>query len=145
MSILSLDDVKVRILRKCQGVQGQEPTLCWVWAGAIRSQAGYGTMWWNKRRWLVHRLAWTAWKGPLAPGLELDHLCANRKCCNPDHLEPVTHQINIARGRSWNAEKTHCPKGHEYDFWRHYAGGKLKRGCKRCWAGYKLQKRGRGA
>lgn len=68
----------------------------------------------------AHRATWVAANGRQVPrGLVLDHLCRNKWCCNPDHLEPVTHAENIARG--WPdraaicAAATHCPRGHAYD------------------------------
>lgn len=68
-------------------------------------------------RWLAHRLEWEKINGPVPEGLELDHLCRNRWCVNPDHLEPVTHQENIRRGsqRKWNTDVTHCKHGHPFD------------------------------
>lgn len=56
-------------------------------------------------------------KGPIPEGLVIDHLCRNRGCVNPDHLEAVTQRENILRGEGLaaaNARKTHCPKGHPY-------------------------------
>lgn len=50
--------------------------------------------------------------------MQLDHLCRNRGCINPDHLEPVTCRENLLRGQTFqarNAAKTHCPHGHGYD------------------------------
>jgi hypothetical protein len=132
--IQSSEDVKRRLLAKRKEVQGLEPTLCWLWTGYKRHGGkGYGEIRISGRKWLTHRAAYYAWRGPVPDGLELDHLCSDKACFNPDHLELVTHQINMARARSSNAEKTHCPKGHPYDFWRKYPDGKLRRGCRRCW------------
>lgn len=61
----------------------------------------------------IHRLAYEELIGPIPDGLQIDHLCRNRACYNPAHLEPVTQQENIRRGY-W-AMKTHCPRGHAYD------------------------------
>lgn len=69
----------------------------------------------NRRRVYLHRLVWELLNGPVPEGLILDHLCRNTVCVRPDHLEPVTHKVNIQRGRHWHAEATHCPKGHPYD------------------------------
>ena len=66
----------------------------------------------------AHRVAYELVKGKIPAGLELDHLCRNRICCNPAHLEAVTGRENSLRGVSpWakNACATHCPRGHPYD------------------------------
>ena len=66
---------------------------------------------------LAHRFSYELLVGPIAPGLELDHLCRVRACCNPAHLEPVTPLENFRRGyaiAAINARKTHCKHGHEF-------------------------------
>lgn len=82
---------------------------CWAWKGA-QNNKGYGRVRFNSVAVYAHRLAYELLIGPIPDGLELDHLCRNRACVNPAHLEPVTHQENVARALF----KTHCPKGHEY-------------------------------
>jgi hypothetical protein len=65
----------------------------------------------------AHRFAYETLVGPIPEGLDLDHLCRNPPCVNPDHLEPVPHVVNVLRGavpKIW-AAKTRCPKGHPYD------------------------------
>lgn len=89
---------------------------CWEWTGA-RNQYGYGVLRWDGKNWLAHRLMYVRLVGVVDKGFELDHLCRNVGCCNPAHLEPVTHRVNILRGQAFsaiNARKTHCPKGHRY-------------------------------
>ena len=86
---------------------------------------GYVRVEWRLRgeakatRRLLHRLAWEKWHGkPIPAGLELDHLCRNLVCINPNHLEVVTHAENCRRGIGvgvHNAAKTTCPRGHPYD------------------------------
>lgn len=71
---------------------------CWEWQRA-RSPLGYGRLRFQGRYWFVHRLMWVLLVGPIPDGLELDHLCFNPCCCNPDHLEPVTHAENLRRRR----------------------------------------------
>jgi hypothetical protein len=81
----------------------------------------------------AHRAMWEIVKGPVPVGLELDHLCRRTLCVNPWHMEPVTHRVNILRGRgacAINARKTHCPCGTEYVL-KVYAGGP-RRLCPRC-------------
>lgn len=65
---------------------------CWTWSAGVQSQ-GYGVY----DGGLAHRFAYVLLRGCINPGLELDHLCRNRACVNPDHLEPVTHQVNCIR------------------------------------------------
>jgi hypothetical protein len=54
--------------------------------------------------------------GPIPAGLDLDHLCLNRRCCNPEHVEPVTRSENVRRelARRWATLPTHCKNGHEW-------------------------------
>lgn len=67
----------------------------WVWIGGMSS--GYGIMNYKGTQYPCHRAAWLLFKGPIPEGLEVDHLCRMRICCNPDHLEPVTHAENMRR------------------------------------------------
>lgn len=88
---------------------------CWPW-NAYRNQDGYGYYFAN-RFMAAHRIAYMLTVGPIPDGLQLDHLCRNRACCNPAHLEPVTARENCLRGETVaarNAAKTHCSNGHPY-------------------------------
>lgn len=88
---------------------------CWEWRGS-RTHEGYGRFMMKvngkKASVSTHRAAYAIVWGHIPEGLEVDHLCGNPSCCNPWHLEAVTHQENIAR-TPW-AQVTHCPWGHEY-------------------------------
>lgn len=89
---------------------------CWLWEGS-ENQKGYGQCQVNGRLRRVHRYIYEEMRGPIPVGLESDHLCRVRCCCNPDHLEFVTHRVNVLRGLSpgaLHAVKTHCPQGHPY-------------------------------
>lgn len=91
-------------------------TGCWLWTGAVGDH-GYGTISVNDTTRLAHRLAFEAAKGPIPSGLQIDHLCRQRMCVNPQHLEAVTHRENGIRGVgacAFNARKTHCVNGHEF-------------------------------
>jgi len=94
-------------------------TGCWTWSGPIQPN-GYAMMSVGRSRRYVHRLAFETWIGPIPRGLDIDHLCRNRACCNPQHLEPVARAENINRGNGpnvlarLNGNKTHCANGHEF-------------------------------
>lgn len=82
----------------------------------------------------AHRQVYWDEIGPIPDGLTIDHLCRNRSCVNPDHLEPVTMRENTMRGMGFsavNARKTHCPKGHPYDEANTYYFGR-NRQCRAC-------------
>ncbi|MCA1572428.1 MAG: HNH endonuclease [Chloroflexi bacterium] len=107
------------------------PATSWL-GGTVEFSVGSRTD--NSRRSvLAHRWSYETFVGPIPEALALDHLCRNRSCVNPEHLEPVTAGENIRRGETGllNRSKTCCPAGHEYDaentyIWR---GG---RRCRRC-------------
>lgn len=109
---------------------------CWLWT-AYRDSYGYGAFYPARRYVAAHRWAYEFCVGPIPVGLELDHLCRVRACVNPEHLEPVTHRVNILRGVSptaIHARKTHCPQGHPYNEANTYlrpAGNRECRLCKR--------------
>jgi len=95
-------------------VDKREADECWNWQSYVLT-TGYGSYHSRTRCLRAHRVAWELTHGPVPAGLELDHLCRNRRCCNPAHLEPVTTRTNILRGEgptAVNARKTHCVKGH---------------------------------
>lgn len=108
---------------------------CWIYTGA--NAGGYGRFYFGDRVVPAHRYAYELLVGPIPEGLQLDHLCRDRACCNPDHLEPVTQRENLRRGigpAGLNARKTKCPKGHPYDeanTYTHSAGWRQCRACRR--------------
>lgn len=87
---------------------------CWLWDKRCESQ-GYAVVRFMGRHLKVHRLMFELVRGSIPNGLHLDHLCRNRNCVNPDHLEAVSHKENVLRGEgptAINAKKTHCKRGH---------------------------------
>jgi hypothetical protein len=94
-----------------------DATGCWNWTAQINC-GGYGCFSKNGRLHLAHRVAYELYQGAIPSGLFIDHLCRNRRCVNPAHLEPVTNQVNVDRGtvatvnRARQLAKTHCRNGH---------------------------------
>lgn len=122
------------ILDRCLREHADRPTDCWEYPG--RRQRGYGIV--NRGRGnsptLAHRAAYEMLRGPIAPGLHIDHLCRNPACVNPAHMEPVTQAENTRRGNSPSARRgrqTHCIRGHPFDEanTRHVANGRVCRTC----------------
>jgi hypothetical protein len=84
---------------------------CWQWSGYI-SPSGYSRITINKKHIPTHRLSYEVFVDEIPNGLVIDHLCRNRACINPDHLEPVTIGENVKRGV---LAKTLCKQGHKFD------------------------------
>lgn len=80
------------------------PGVCWRWRGSIQAN-GYGRFRANGKTTYAHRAAYALFVGPIPDGLGLDHLCRNRWCVNPEHLEPVTQRENIRRGAQTKLSK----------------------------------------
>lgn len=107
---------------------------CWLWTASTRK--GYGGFRAFGRIVQSHRFAYEHFRGPIPPGLTVDHLCRVKRCVNPDHLEVVTNRVNVLRGigrSATNARKTQCKYGHAFtreNTWRDARG---KRQCRTCW------------
>ena len=106
---------------------------CWLWTG-YRNKDGYGEFRSKALTTrLAHRISYALDKGEL-PSLALDHLCRNRHCVRPEHLEPVTNLVNTRRSTAGlqEAQRTHCPQGHPYDEVNtlRYGGKRVCRSCR---------------
>lgn len=114
-------------------VERRGPDECWPWLAskaAVERFGGYGQMKKHRKILLAHRVAYELLRGPIPSGLTIDHLCRNRSCVNPAHLEAVPIRENVLRGSgptARNARKTHAKCGHPFDI--QYGN---KRYCKKC-------------
>ncbi len=111
----------------------EKTETCWLWTASLHQ--GYGVLWNGSRMEAAHRIAYKLLKGNIPSTLELDHLCRNPQCCNPEHLELITHRQNILRGISpaaKRAKQTHCPQSHPYDLFNTRIKPDGTRSCKKC-------------
>lgn len=132
-------------------VDVRDPDDCWPWRGYIEKSTGRGRISIpGGKRALAYVIAYELAVGPVPFGKELDHRChvagdcvagvecPHRRCCNPAHLEPVSHTENVQRGNVGlnNRSQTHCPQGHPYDDENTYrfvlSGGGIGRACRIC-------------
>lgn len=144
-------DAKARGLKRCGVCRGWLMTLeerfaakytvdpaagCWIWRAA-KNEDGYGRIWVAGRNALAYKALYELRFGAVADGLELDHLCRNRACVNPEHLEPVPHVVNVLRSpatlNSIALRKTHCDSGHAFtaENTYRYKGARQCRACRR--------------
>ena len=101
--------------RFVQKIRRDPDTGCWMWTGNVACH-GYGHFKVKGKQKKAHRVAYELFKGKIGKGLDIDHLCSERSCVNPDHLEAVTAKENVRRtverGHHKQASQTHCIRGH---------------------------------
>lgn len=122
-------------VRFAQKYRVDEETGCWVWTASL-TPTGYSNFNDGSGNRNGHRFAYEHFVGPIPDGLTVDHLCRNRACVNPAHLEAVSMRTNLLRGESVaskNSRKTHCSKGHPYDDENTYVNPNTgRRSCRAC-------------
>lgn len=133
-------------------VDRRGPDECWPWTAGLWG-GGYGAFampsYGNRyRNVYAHRFAYELLVGPIAEGMVIDHLCRNRACVNPAHLEPVTKRENTLRGTSPianNRRLTHCRRGHPFDAANTFIDLGGNRHCRACGAERARVRRARSA
>jgi len=125
---------QIPVLAECL-LDQHNTDACLIWPWGLTG-GGYGMLRLGRRTMLAHRWAWERAHGPIPEGLQLDHLCRQRACYNPAHLEAVTGRINVRRSpihpAAINARKTHCIHGHEFTPENTYPRRGVLRDCRAC-------------
>ena len=119
-----MDKYLERLLTK---IKINEETDCWEWQSTLDKE-GYGKFGVNYKMVATHRYSYEMFKGEIGKGMVIDHLCHNRKCCNPLHLEMVTVSVNNYR----RLPRTHCKRGHEFTEETTWSAKNGKKQCKIC-------------
>ena len=114
------------------------PSGCWEWTAAKSGPMGYGCCWDGLRRRMAHRFLYETLYGDVPQGFELDHLCRNPKCVNPNHLEVVTRSQNVLRGiapqraKEYYKRQQYCKRGHKFTETNTYRSPNGRRRCRTC-------------
>lgn len=132
MDSAQLDKLVLRILQRIK----RNSNNCWIWQGPLMS-SGYGIIFTSspKQSFSTHRVMLEAWLDrEIRIGMEVHHICENKRCCNPKHMREVTHAEHMKiHWQNYTSKKTHCPKGHPYSQTRYLdsAGRQRCRVCQR--------------
>ena len=135
---MSAADVADRFWRTLRRVPDLDPAKCWPWPGT-RMAKGYGVLRRRYAKVYAHRVSYEIAYGPVPEGLVIDHICRNRLCCNPAHLEAVTTRENAMRGAGLSVQLHNmgiCIHGHEVSgsnvYSRLKANGERHDRCREC-------------
>lgn len=108
---------------------------CWEWEAGINNVTSYAVFYFNGRQIMAHRFSYMVFNDRLIPKMEIDHLCRNRRCVNPCHLEQVTQKENLLRGEgigAINSKKELCKRGHPLSGDNIRINARGSRVCKAC-------------
>lgn len=127
-----LEQIKRLLLKK---VLIDPNTECWLWQGHVGPDGYARSVFLNKKQESVHRVSYLTFVGEIPGGMAIDHICRNRKCCNPKHLQVLSVKENTLLGigpTARNRKKTHCPRGHAFDESNTYIDTRNARKCRAC-------------